>query len=326
MNDAGTRLEIFLLLAVSRKTPVNSAEDSTGNLEKEDFPEKIFAALAAHLPTPEAAEFARLRADYERQSEAAQENWRRRVESSLGADEFLLDPRIHRSHIDRALQQETAAVGEIIRAGLPPEYRDGAERKQEKAADSKSRAGESLEKFVRETFAGQFVARQNLPAATAFDDLNGAQTARLIRLAGVREVALACVRITAVESVASFLRRFPAEDARAIAAQLNGLPKTADERLSFAENLVQTALEGELKPAAMLDLLGFRLIAIALAGAPPERIAYSEQKLPLEVEPKLSVTVETERRTTPVAMQREIGRQIEQLAVTVAKTGEKVKS
>lgn len=322
MNAADdAKLEIFLLLAVRRKTSADLFADS----EKEDFSEKICAALAAQLSAPEAADFERRRNNYERLSDEEKERWQERVEAPFDASEFLLDPRIHGSHVDRALERETAAVREIICAGLPTEYRADAERKQEKTV-AKSRAGTSLERFVRETFAGQFVARRDLPAPTAFDDLDGAQTARLIRLAGVREVALACVRITAVESVASFLRRFSAEDARAIAAQLNGLPKTADARLSFAENLVQTALEGELKPAAMLDLLGFRLIAIALAGAPPERVRYSEQKLPLEVEPKLSVTVETERRTTPVAMQREIGRQIEQLAVTVAKTGEKVKS
>ncbi len=311
MNDApGKKLEVFLLLALRRETLLNSDE----NIENEKVSEKVFSALTAQLTATEAEGFERTRADYEQKSEAEKENWRSRIEAAIADDEPFIDRSIHRSHIDAALQNETAAVRNILLAGMPSEYRNRSIQKPENASGEKSRR---LEKSICKTFARQFVGRKNLPAPTAFDVLNGAQLARLIRLAGVREVALACVRISAVESVASFLRRFSAEDARAIAAQLNGLPETSGERLAFAENLVQAALEREPKPSAMLDLLGFRLIAILLCGGAPERLAYTEQKLPLEVEPKLSDVIEAQCRKTPAGLQREIGRQIEQLAETI---------
>lgn len=326
MNDATrTKLEVFLLLALRRESVFSSTENIRDTAEN-DFSDEFFAAFKTHLPAPQLETLDRMRADYRKKSEAEKKKWQSRVASSVGSDELFLDPHIHRSHIDDALRGETAAVAEIVHAGMPPDSRNRANQKRDAADRGKSPRRDSLEKHVRRTFAAQFVARRNLSAPTAFDNLSGAHLARLIRVAGVQEVASACVRIDAVEAVASFLRRFSAEDARAIAAQLSALPPTSSERLLFAENLVQAALELELKPSAMLDLLGLWLIGIALCAAPPERVRYTEQKLPLEVEPKLSVTVETQRRKTPIAMQREINRQVERLAETIAGADRKVKT
>lgn len=326
MNDApAEKLEVFLLLALRWESLLNSSKNAAENAAEDDLSDEIFSPLTTQMPAAEAEKFERLRREYRRKSDKEKERWRNRVENSFGAAESFFDRNIHRSHIDAALLGEIARVREIISAGLPAEYRSRAAPKQENAGGEEARrAGDSLGKAVQRTFGAQFVSKRNLPAPTVFDDLSGAQTARLIRLAGVREVALACVRIDAVESVASFLRRFSAEDARAIAAQLSGLPQTSSERLLFAENLVQTALESGLKPAAMLDLLGFRLVGIALCAAAPERVRYAEQKLPLEVVPKLSETIDEQCRKTPVAMQREIERQIESLAEIAARTSEKI--
>lgn len=340
MNDAtAEKLEVFLLLALRRETLLNLPENAADKAEKEaendagdtaenaaenDSADDVFSPLAAQLSAAEAEKFERLRADYGRKSDGEKANWETRVENSVRAGGTFLDRNIHRSHIEAALLKETAPVEAIISAELPAEYGNRAARKPGNANIEKARrADDALGKTIREAFGAQFVSRRDLPAPTVFDDLSGAQTARLIRLAGVREVALACVRIDAVESVASFLRRFSAEDARAIAAQLSGLPPTSDERLLFAENLVQTALESGLKPSAMLDLLGFRLVGIALCAASPERVRYAEQKLPLEVVPKLSETIDEQCRKTPVAMQREIERQIESLAEIAARASEK---
>lgn len=339
MNDAtAAKLEVFLLLALRRETLLSSPENAADKAENDaendagdaaenaaddgadnDSADEIFSPLAAQLSAADAEKFERLRAEYGGKSDREKAKWRARVENSVRAAETFLDRNIHRSHIEAALLKETAPVEAIICAELPAEYENRAARKQGIANIERARrADDALGKSIRRAFGAQFISKRNLPAPTVFDDLSGAQTARLIRLAGVREVALACVRIDAVESVASFLRRFSAEDARAIAAQLSGLPPTSDERLLFAENLVQTALESGLKPAAMLDLLGFRLVGIALCAAAPERVRYAEQKLPLEVVPKLSETIDEQCRQTPVAMQREIERQIESLAAIAA--------
>lgn len=320
-NESPKKTEIFLLLALRQAARLNlTAQD-----DETDSTENFFAELCEQLPAPEAKKIERLRLDYQNKSEEEKRKWREQTENFIGSDNRFLDGNIHQSHIEAALEKEIPAIRKIVSA-LPSAQRNRFNKIIGETKGEELPRPTLLEKTVCQTFAKQFVALRDLPAATAFDRLSGAQLARLIRLAGIREVALACVRITAVESVAAFLRRFSAEDARAIAAQLSGLPEPGDERLSFAESLVQTAMEIESKPSAMLDLLGIWLIGILLCDGAAQRTIYTAQKLPLEVAPKLSEMIETQCRQTPAELQREIGAEIERLSETVTKTIDKFKS
>lgn len=309
--EAPEKLEIFLLLALRQEArfSVSGAAENTsaGN---------SFAAVAEQIPPSEAKKFERLRSNYENKSEPEKNEWREKIESLIGADAPVLDENIHRAHIDRALQKEIPAIRRLIESWLAPPARIEPEP-IEIAAEFQP--NEWLVKRVRRAFSRQFVTLGDLPVATDFDRLNGAQFARLVRLAGVGEVALACLRIPAVESVGAFLRRFPPEDARAIAARLKNLSPVSSERLAFAENLVHAAFETEPDPAAMLDYLGIRLVGASLCAA-PQRLVYTQQKLPPEASRKFAEIVETECRRTPPETQREIGAEIEALAQTIAKT------
>ncbi|MGI8786284.1 MAG: hypothetical protein ACR2HG_00800 [Pyrinomonadaceae bacterium] len=317
-NESPKKTEIFLLLALRRAAQLHSAAD--------DSTENLFAALAEQMSAPEAKKFERLRRDYQNKSEPEKRKWRGQTENYIGSETTFVDENIHRSHIESAMRKEIPAIRQIVLNALPTAQRSHHKNNDDETKNEQTPPASPLEKIVCRAFAKQFVALRDLRAASAFDYLSGAQLARLIRLAGIREVALACMRITAVESVAAFLRRFSAEDARAIAAQLSGLPQAGSERLSFAENLVQAAMEIESKPSAMLDLLGIRLIGILLCGGAEQRIRYAAQKLPLEVAPKLGAIIETQCRQTPAELQREISAEIERLAETAAKTIDKVKN
>jgi hypothetical protein len=136
---------------------------------------------------------------------------------------------------------------------------------------------------VRCEFLSRFVSADELLARTPLELLSGAELARLVRLLGVRETAVACRGIEAVEAVASFLRRFAHEDARAVAAHMRSLAEVDARRVAFAEQVVREALLGEDDPRAMLDRAGLRLLAVALAGAENRlRLRYTAQKLPVE--------------------------------------------
>lgn len=313
-NDSPKKTEIFLLLALlcARRF------DSDGAEEKHDSTEDFFAAFAGQLPTPEMEKIERLQSDYRGKSEAEKQKWLAQMEDFIGCDEPQVDGNVHWSHVEAALKNETAAIRKIIVPSLASAHRNRFIENLKETGDLRRRA--ALEKIIRTNFAEQFVAFRNLPDTTTFDRLSGASLARLVRVAGIREVALACVRIEAVETVGAFLRRFAAEDARQIAAQLNNFSKVPNERLLFAENLVQAALELEPQPSSMLDLLGIQLIGLLLCRAAPERIAYAKQKLPLEAAPKLNEIIETQCRETPVELQNTIGAEIERLAETIAKT------
>lgn len=345
-KSAARKLEIFLLLALrqsARRRASDSAAPTSAETELEtppevevDFAEEIFQAFSEQLNQPDAEKFERLRVNYQNKSEAERQKWRARIDATMrgardGDEDFLIDENVHRSRLEASLKSEIPAIRKIAARALPPAHRnlyaaDGNEA-EEDSPQKKSRIPARLEKTVRQTFAAQFVSLKDLRQAGAFDRLSGAQLARLVRFTGIREVAVACAGIKAVEAVAGFLRRFAPEDARAVAAQLSSLPKISDERLAFAENLVQRALEIEPQPSsAMLDWLGIRLVGILLCAPEREsaaRVIYAEQKLPLEAEPKLSAIVHIECRKTPDALKRKIASEIERLAATISDAGAK---
>lgn len=152
---------------------------------------------------------------------------------------------------------------------------------------------------VRRAFLSHFVSAGELTRPTPLDLLPGIELARLIRLLGVRETALACRGIAAKEAVASFLRRFAAEDARAIATHIATLTSVEPQRIAFAEEIVREAIGGETEPGTMLDRAGLHLLAIALAGRDESQLRYTAQKLPLETARWLRETVEKTAATPP---------------------------
>ncbi|MEP6901919.1 MAG: hypothetical protein ABJA66_09220 [Actinomycetota bacterium] len=311
------KTDFFLLLALRQEERLfASARENNENILSHDF----FALLTGQMSAPEAQKLTHLRLEYEAKSKDKQKKWREQIEAQIGTDELFIDANIHWSHIVAALTEETSTIRQIVLAGLPSALHVHFDGNSKEPVNEPSIKRKTLEKTIRKSFARRFVGLHDLPVASAFDRLSGAELARLIRQAGIREVALACLRITAVESVASFLRRFLAEDALAIATQMSDLPETGAERLFFAESMVQSALENEANPSAMLDLLGIWLIGILLCSSAPRRINYTAQKLPLEVSPKLFEIIESQCRQTPVARQHEIGTEIERIAETVVKT------
>ena len=314
-NQSPDRLEIFLALALKSAARQTSAETfmPTADDSGEAANEKI-SAVSDYLPEKETEKFKRLQTNYQNKPEAEKAEWYAGVLQKIGVDELQIDQTVHASNVSNALRQEIPAVQKILFNFLSPEHQEAINLPAEKSKKNNQPHTDALEKTVRRAFAAQFISLRDLPKPTAFDCLNGAQLARLIRLTGIHEVALACLQIEAVESVAAFLRLFSAEDAQAIAAQLNNVPKKSETRLAFAESLVQKTMEIESNPSAMLDLLGIRLVGILLCDNPKERIVYTNQKLPIQIAPQLPKIIEEQCRRTPANLQSEIGAEIEKIA------------
>ena len=152
---------------------------------------------------------------------------------------------------------------------------------------------------------------------TEFDRLGSAQLARLVRLAGLHEVALACMRIEAVESVTGFLRHFAEDDARAIATQINGLSRVSNERSSFAEEIVEKAMEIEPKPSAMLHLLGLWLVGTFLQGKDELNVEYAVQRFPFAISGKLTDIIEEQGQKAADKLRKKICEEIENLAASI---------
>ena len=333
-NNSPKNLEILLWLALRQLSKREVEQKNESDLldlsatgENDDSQKDLVTikmpSIFDQLNKSETDKLKQFLAEYNKKSDIEKENWKKKIYSYVGTDASFLDENLHWTHLEEPLKNEPLAVRKIIFSALSDNdknhLRERLKIEIDQPPETNGRKIKLIEQSVQRAFAKQFTNLHDLHKPTAFDRLNGTQTVRLIRLAGIREVTYACARIEAVETLAAFLKRFPAEAARAIATQLNNLPKTSEERLLFAENLVQTAFENEPQPSAMLDLLGVWLIGIRVCESPENRIRYAQQKLPKEFAPELSEIIESQCRKTPPNLQKDISAEIEHLAETILK-------
>jgi hypothetical protein len=197
------------------------------------------------------------------------------------------DERVHTSHVAEHLRDEPPRVRELVLSYLPERVAEevwaqlGA-RRQAHAGESTGIAPEIIA-VVRREFLSRFEPPPEAARARPLDLLPGAGLARLVRVLGVRETAHACRGIEAVEAVASFLRRFEPEDFQAIRTHLYSPAEVSHARVRFAEEVVRDALPARAEPAAMLDLVGLRMLANSFGReADSPRLRYAAQKLPAE--------------------------------------------
>lgn len=203
-----------------------------------------------------------------------------------------LDEHLHHSHVAEALRGEPERVRRLVITHLPHALavacagalglaEAGAAGKV--GAEGETRPAPEVVAVVRRVFLSHFVTLADVERPTPLDLLSGAELARLVRQLGVRETALACRGIAAVEAVAAFLKRFAPEDARALAAHIRTLTDADPPRVALATQHVHEALRAEPEPGAMLDRVGLRLLATALSGRSRRTgLRYAAQKLPVE--------------------------------------------
>lgn len=200
-----------------------------------------------------------------------------------------LDEHLHHSHVAEALRGEPERVRRLVVTHLPPALAEACARAlgmpsaEARAEVESEESAPEVVAVVRRVFLSHFITLADVERPTPLDFFSGAELARLVRLLGVRETALACRGIPAVEAVAAFLKRFAPEDARAIAAHIRTLTQVEPRRVASAGQHVQEALRAEPEPGAMLDRTGLRLLATALSGRGRRAsLRYAAQKLPVE--------------------------------------------
>ncbi|HEV2763886.1 MAG TPA: hypothetical protein VGV38_12970 [Pyrinomonadaceae bacterium] len=215
-----------------------------------------------------------------------------------------LDEHVHPSHVVEVLRDEPAYIRRLVLAHLPHALASRVEeafgergRAGREKGRRRTRSGSLVEEspavvstpapevvsVVRRAFLTHFTSRAELARVTPLEILSGVELARLVHLLGVRETALACRAIQAVEAVASFLRRFGPEDARAIALHISTLTEVDPRRVAFADGIVHEAFSAEPEPAAMLNRAGLQLLALTLSARDESHARYVAQKLPVEV-------------------------------------------
>ena len=231
---------------------------------------------------------------FEKLSPADQSRWLAsrlgRIRASTPEKNRRFEKDIHPSQIADALRHEPPRIQSLIVGLLPSSQAEPVAEALGLSLGSEVNSSPSMHQptvtkladFVRRAFFAQFVSTTALNSPTPLDLLSGVELARLIRLLGVRETAIACKGIAAVETVTAFLKRFSAEDAHAIVFHLAALKAVKPERIVFAETVARKAINEESEVAStMLDRVGLALLAIVLDTCGTLRRRHTAQKLPL---------------------------------------------
>lgn len=234
-----------------------------------------------------------------------------------------LDEHLHHSHVTEALRGEPPRVRRLVVSHLPRALAEACARslgmspEETHAEVERGEPSHEVVAVVRRVFLSHFITLADVERPTPLDFFSGAELARLVRLLGVRETALACRGIPAVEAVAAFLKRFAPEDARAVASHIRTLTVVEPRRVASAGQHVQEALRAEPEPGAMLDRSGLRLLAIALSGRGRRAsLRYAAQKLPVEAARWLRLMAATgsDVNLTDSDERRQIAREVEEVA------------
>jgi hypothetical protein len=228
---------------------------------------------------------------------------------------------VHSSQIVEALQDESVRMQSLIASSLPSPQREQVADTigislPDVPFDVNSPVGK-MALIAREAVLAEFVNTSSIENPSALDLLSCVELARLIRFLGVRETAIACRGIGAVETVTAFLKRFSAEDAHAIVSHLAAQKTIATERIDFAERLAREAIGDDADVAStMLDRIGLALLAIVLRRYETPRLRHITQKLPAEAARQLNDLLATEMECDE-QLAREIERDTQSLATNL---------
>lgn len=308
------RVDTLLALALTFDGgPHEASARAREGVEEGDAEDSLDSALRLFDACADATRQAALaRAEwYTKLSREKRAQWRAQTLARVRFEPARPDEHIHPTHIVEALGEEPTLVQNLALRNLPPvlaatcaaalhfRRQDAARGAREPMrggtpdARGESRAGSAVGDgepvpevvaLVRRVFLSRFVSSAELDKPTQLDLLTGVEVARLVRLLGVRETAVACRAFESAEDIGSFLWGFSAEDAGAIAEHLKDmviLPEIEQQRVAFAHQLLKEALAADSEPEAMLDLLGMRLLAVALWKQGTARVSYTAQKIPL---------------------------------------------
>lgn len=189
-------------------------------------------------------------------------------------------------------------------------------RRTPHAADALS---ETLTTILRKAFLSHFARFESITNPTEFDNFTGAQLARFVHLLGVREIAHACRGIGRIESVAAFLKRFPAEDAKAITVYLASLSSLQSARVRFAEDAMGRAMTTEEDARSLIDRAGLMILGTAMRGIEPTRYQYTRQKFPLDAARALDASAFDEGADDDAAMTKIIRDEVTAVAAGFAR-------
>lgn len=210
-----------------------------------------------------------------------------------------LDPNVNPSHIVDILANESPAVRKVILDALPADlsrrialYLDLRFTPPDHPEDDEN----GLRTFVFRQFVGRFTAFGDLAAPDELDRFNVDEMESFTRHLGLREIAIACRGIATKETLAAFLNRFDADDAREIVSYVTELDKIRPFWVAQADALVRKSWNAELPPATVVRKIGLKILAAGFILRDEQQLSYAAQKMPLREVNGWQRTVRASRR------------------------------
>jgi hypothetical protein len=96
-------------------------------------------------------------------------------------------------------------------------------------------------------------------------------------------MAIACRGERQAANIAQIWRRFPPEDIRVFAEQMATPDEIDPRRVALAEEIIEEALSVDSDPTGVLDYTGLRLLSFVMRQRDPLSVAYTLQKLHVDV-------------------------------------------
>lgn len=318
----GQRIDTLIALAqiFSDADSVAKADSLKGEAETNDEPD--VRRLLSGLSKIDCAACEVRLVWFENLSTLEQARWVRQSLGRVRDKQLQLDSNIDASHVVERLRHEPPRVRAIICSNLAAPLAElvDAELKINQP-DSRRRAtresDSAVGRAIRRAFHKHFARLRDINSPSHTDALTRSELARTLRLSGVRETALACRGIEAVESVAAFVRRFEASDARAVLALISTLTDVTPERVAAAGELLERVISDCETERELLDRTGLYLLAAALSTRDAASVRYTVQKLPFEIARELESLIEEARHDLSSAAARARRDEVESIATEV---------
>ncbi|HLM01784.1 MAG TPA: hypothetical protein VK400_12070 [Pyrinomonadaceae bacterium] len=300
------RLDILLALALVFRQPDESGDEQTAV----QLAEKSFSALSR-------ADFETLKTRAALFDSLPPKN--RRLWQSFWLDKIRrrgrsvrLDEHINPLRMAEILEREPRTIQLLILRNLAPDARREVARRLGVEKNLETRDAESptptaeIVAVVRRKFLSYFVALEDVYEPTAIDKFTAAELSAFVRTLGIRETATACRAISSKETLAVFLNRFDAENAREIVRYITEMEKVKQFWVILAEKLLRETWNPALEPGELLQIIGLKLLAAAMFERDETAVRYTMQKLAPSEAQRLSEYIgDTRDRISPAGADEE---------------------
>lgn len=263
MNNISENENLDILLVLASTFENTTAETTNKSLVQ--LMEKSFSSL-----TTEKQETIKKRAEFiDNLPPSNRELWREICLEKIfkRSKSIRLDKNINPVQVAIALSRESLPIQKHILKNLPANLSQRIAQylgiKFEPDAQNNDQVTGEIDELIKQEFLSNFVSFEDIYEPNEIDKIPIVEINKFILHLGLREVAVACRGINSKETLAAFLNSFNPDNTREIVQYLTELDKVKPFWVAKADEMVRDNWDPKSNPERVLELIGFKLLAIA---------------------------------------------------------------